>query len=337
MSKRKENRKNLKSSLLVLLLIAILLIASTYAWFTANRTVSIDTLEVNVQASNGLQISTNAVDWKAVITNADITGGAYAGNTNRVPTSMEPVSTDGSVTDGNMNMFYGTMAPDEDQGGIYALTAKKETDSSTNRYIVFDIFLKADEAMDLTLTANSNVSAVGTSKGLENAARVALINEGTLPDTTATSTVTAQVGGTAFSVGDRKTVIWEPNAGSHTQEAISNNPYTNLRGSITDGGAPVKYYGIKTEITSPIDRATINDGTDSTHFAEMIGAGLTTTNKGTDDGITPVENFFHIDEGITKVRVYMWVEGQDVDCDNSASGTDIAFNIELNAPENEKP
>ena len=66
MSKRKENRKNLKSSLLVLLLIAILLIASTYAWFTANRTVSIDTLEVNVQASNGLQISTNAVDWKAV-------------------------------------------------------------------------------------------------------------------------------------------------------------------------------------------------------------------------------------------------------------------------------
>ena len=335
MSKRKENRKNLKSSLLVLLLIAILLIASTYAWFTANRTVSIDTLEVNVQASNGLQISTNAVDWKAVITNADITGGAYAGNTNRVPTSMEPVSTDGTVTGGNMNMFYGIMAPTD--GGNYALTATQETDSTTNRYIVFDIFLKADEAMDLTLTANSNVSAVGTSKGLENAARVALINEGTLPDTTATSTVTAQVGGTAFSVGDRKTVIWEPNAGSHTQEAISNNPYTNLRGSITDGGAPVKYYGIKTEITSPIDRATINDGTDSTHFAEMKGAGLTTTNKGTDDGITPVENFFHIDEGITKVRIYMWVEGQDVDCDNSASGTDIAFNIELNAPENEKP
>lgn len=29
----------------------------------------------------------------------------------------------------------------------------------------------------------------------------------------------------------------------------------------------------------------------------------------------------------------MWVEGQDVDCDNSASGTDIAFNIEFSAPD----
>ena len=327
MSKRKEEKKNLKSSLLVLLLIAILLIASTYAWFTANRTVSIDTLQVNVQASNGLQISTDAVNWKAVINNTDIETG-YEGNTNRIPTSMEPVSTDGTVNSGNMNMFYGTMAPDEDQGGIYALTATKETDSTTNRYIVFDIFLKADEAMDLTLTGNSNVASVGESKGLENAARVAFINEGTLPETTETTTVTSQVGGTSFSVGDRKTVIWEPNADSHTQEAISNNPYTNLRGSITDGGAPVKYYGIKSVIDTPIDRATINDGTDEEHFAEMTGAALTTTNEGASE----TANFFHIDKGITKVRIYMWVEGQDVDCDNSASGTDISFSIELNAP-----
>ena len=25
----------------------------------------------------------------------------------------------------------------------------------------------------------------------------------------------------------------------------------------------------------------------------------------------------------------MWVEGQDVDCENTASGTDIAFNLQL--------
>ena len=46
MSKRRE-KKNLKSSLLVLLLIAILLIASTYAWFTANTTVTISSLFTN--------------------------------------------------------------------------------------------------------------------------------------------------------------------------------------------------------------------------------------------------------------------------------------------------
>ena len=33
--------------------------------------------------------------------------------------------------------------------------------------------------------------------------------------------------------------------------------------------------------------------------------------------------------GVTKFRVYMWLEGQDVDCENGATGTDISFNIEL--------
>ena len=37
--------------------------------------------------------------------------------------------------------------------------------------------------------------------------------------------------------------------------------------------------------------------------------------------------------GITKVKVYMWVEGQDVDCENSASGSDISFSFELSIKE----
>ena len=36
--------------------------------------------------------------------------------------------------------------------------------------------------------------------------------------------------------------------------------------------------------------------------------------------------------GITKVRIYMWVEGQDVDCENSASGSDIQYNIQFSIP-----
>lgn len=325
MSKKSKEKKNLKSSLLILLLLAILLIASTYAWFTANRTVTISSLEVNVQAQNGLQISTDAEDWKAVITSEDILTGAYDGNTNKIPVSMAPVSTDGTVADGNMNMFYGVMEPNDE--GRYALTATQETDSTTDKYIVFDIFLKADEAMDLTLTSDSSVGVKeeSTDKGLQNASRVAFVNEGSVATTAGSAAAIALKGGTSFSVGDRKTVIWEPNAGSHTAEAIANNPYG---GTITDG-QQVTYYGVKAEIDTPIDRATINDGSDDTHFAEMTGAGLTKTNKGAEE----TANFFHIDKGITKVRIYMWVEGQDVDCDNSASGTDIVFNVQFNAPE----
>ena len=31
--------------------------------------------------------------------------------------------------------------------------------------------------------------------------------------------------------------------------------------------------------------------------------------------------------GATKYRVYMWIEGQDIDCENNASGTDLEFNL----------
>ena len=38
---------------------------------------------------------------------------------------------------------------------------------------------------------------------------------------------------------------------------------------------------------------------------------------------------FTINAGITKVRIYAWVEGQDVDCENDASGTNVTFNIKF--------
>ena len=38
---------------------------------------------------------------------------------------------------------------------------------------------------------------------------------------------------------------------------------------------------------------------------------------------------FSLQSGITKVRIYMWIEGQDVDCENNASYDDILFDLQL--------
>ena len=94
MSKKSKKESSVKSSIIVLLLIAILLIASTYAWFTANKTVSISTLNVKVEAQNGLQISADGSNWKGVLSNTDLTTG-YGTDTNQIPTMVEPVSTIG--------------------------------------------------------------------------------------------------------------------------------------------------------------------------------------------------------------------------------------------------
>ena len=88
-NKKRRNRKILLA-LLMLLLTFVTLSTSTYAWFTANKTVTVSTINVNVAASNGLQISVDGLEWKSVITNQDIIdtigeGSTYASNTNQLP------------------------------------------------------------------------------------------------------------------------------------------------------------------------------------------------------------------------------------------------------------
>jgi hypothetical protein len=44
-----------------------------------------------------------------------------------------------------------------------------------------------------------------------------------------------------------------------------------------------------------------------------------------------------LQRGITKVRVYMWIEGQDVDCENSASGGNITYGLQITTENNANP
>ena len=331
MSKKSSKRKaSIKSSILLLLLIAILLIASTYAWFTANKTVTISSLNVNVEAKNGLQISTDAQNWKAVISNEDITKNAYTGNKNQIPTTMEPVSTVGTVTDGFMGMFYGTAAPGDT--GSYELTAEateSEAQGATGKFIAFDIFLKADKAMQLSLTTNSKVTSAASEKGLQNASRVAfcLLGNGaadTLP-------ATAQGWKKTGTLGDGTTYLWEPNADSHTSVAAASANSTYYGGVSTvqagTGQVPIEYYGVNKAIVDGVPLSQVNNGKGGDAFTKVTPTAST---NATMDAATQI---FTVQQGITKVRVYMWVEGQDVDCDNSASGTDLTFDLQLEAPE----
>lgn len=327
MSKKSKKSANVKSSILVLLLIAILLIASTYAWFTANKTVSISTLDVKVEAQNGLQISADGEKWKGVLSLADITAG-YGTDTNQIPTTMEPVSTIGEVENGKMKMYYGSVG--KDTAGDYALSATAETTETkgTNgKYIAFDVFLKVDADTNITLSANSNVvpKKDTTDRGLQNAARVAFLHEGTLDSTAGAAAFQAKNDAVSFGASGATTYIWEPNSDVHTAKAVTIAKDTYGITTTETGASPIPYYGVKQEIDSatPIKLKATNDGTDTTNFTLI--SGHTTTSK----TMTDVKDFLKLKAGVTKVRIYMWVEGQDVDCENSASGSDISFNVEF--------
>lgn len=331
-----KSKFDLRSSILLLLLITILLFSSTYAWFTANKTVTISTLDVHIEAQNGLQISTDATKWKSIIDNADITTG-YTGHANVVPSDIEPVSTIGEIDDqtGYMKMYYGTAAADDDDGGKYKLSATTAADSE-GKYIVFDMFLRVDKATDLVLTEASSVVVKEGSvdKGIKQASRVAFCVEGTQPVGTALDTIRGMKGATSFLETDSTVYIWEPNSNLHTEAAVAHARDNYGITTTSDGKAEaVTYYGINQEIEEEtgvgkgVLLADTNNGNNTEYFNQITPTYVTSVDTAT--GKMAETDVFSLAAGITKVRVYMWVEGQDVDCENTASGTDISFNLQL--------
>jgi predicted ribosomally synthesized peptide with SipW-like signal peptide len=341
MNKKSKRKNDLRSSIILLLILLLLLITSTYAWFTANQTVTISSLDVHIEAKNGLQISSDATTWKSILENTDIAStAAYDGNTNQIPTSMEPVSTVGAIEadTGNMLMYYGTVAADENDGGAYKLTATKETDAAgtTGKYIAFDIFLRVDKDTQLKMTTGSNVimKEGSSDQGIKQASRVAFCLQGTKPAGTALADITGQKGAVSFGESGSTVYIWEPNSNWHTAAAVAHarDNYAITTTQSEDGSSvtAVPYYGINQVIDTGIKLADTNKAGDA-HFTAVTPSYV--TESGADGMLKAEQNIFSLKAGITKARVYMWIEGQDVDCENTASGTDISFNLQLQVVE----
>ena len=383
----KDKKKRLRSLVLLLFLTIVLLTTSTYAWFTANRTVTINPIDVHVASSAGLQISTDASEWKTIISNTDITTpGAFADsnlNVNQFPYELAPVSTDGSATAAGRLTFYkgivegsagtGDMAlhtAPVESGGETTYPALTEAKGTTGDFVAFDIWLKVDADSDVYLDAGSGVSVTvadpaNPDKGLQYAARYAFVvqGHGTATDTVANLQALAP---TAASNG----LVIEPNYDAHKASGATNaNRYYGLNygtsGSATNvvaqasGHDAIPYVGVKAGIpkaneiilinTNPNGKQTATDTTShepsTTYFGSIANlrrtnvaytnndTGLdyaehdTTTATQTTDDDSNLVKVFSLQEGVTKVRVYMWVEGQDVDCENAASGAFISYKI----------
>ena len=146
---------------------------------------------------------------------------------------------------------------------------------------------------------------------------------------------------TVTLTGGTTSIIVEPNYDTHTNTGVSNaSTYYNQTTSAGSGQAALAYKGVKAAITTPIILVNTNPGgtADSTHFGD-IGTLYRTNTAYSAGAATGYEaykgatkeakllNVFHLSTGITKIRVYMWVEGQDVDCENAASGSFLTYTL----------
>ena len=355
--------------MLLLILTGLLLSTSTYAWFTSNRSVKIEDIDVNVAASGGIQISADGINWKSIVTNDDL-GNAhttYAAATNQLPSTLKPVSTAAnSLTNGYLSMWLGTVSTSETatNNGEYILST---TDVSTvmdnsnasaiagsnggsfGNFVMFDLFLRLDDstadqstAQTIYLTTGSNVVVTNgsTDLGTQNSARVAFINEGTTSSGSTAATIQALTTSSTANI-----TVWEPNYDTHTATGLSNaysyynsaNSGQQYNAAIATPAEQVPYYGVVGSLVvaddillskaNPTDTPGTTTTTTGTKFA-AVTPGLATTAAWTSG--TAYESLLSVlPNTIVKLRIYFWIEGQDIDCENHASGGDITLKLQF--------
>ena len=352
--KQEKRKKKLKTLILLLFLTIIMFGTSTYAWFTANKVVTINSLDVKVNATGGIQISTDGANWKSVITNSDIKNGYNYNDgaivsVNQVPEIISDVSTDTTVTEaGRLNM-YSSIIENDTSTGNYMLKTALETDTGqadgkageTGKYIAFDIFLRLDSEQTVYLTPTSNVLKKGDEdKGLKNATRVAFVELGHTTSSATPEEIVVLNNGTSSDV-----VLWEPHVDAHSSTVINSVapdygvPLTEIMDGENHTGLynDVNYWGINTVISEAKNLKQMVNGslTGISSYATSMTSRVDIKTKETNAEYKTFKNA--MPAGVTKYRVYMWIEGQDIDCENNATGSDITFNVQLSTTNTATP
>jgi hypothetical protein len=316
-----EKNKRRKLLILPLFLSFILLMMTSYAWFSANRVVSVESLDVHVQADGGLEVSTDSSNWKQVITVQDIANAknTYPSSVNQIPEMMYPVSTGGNISNGFLEMFKGSATNSHSTNFVLVADKSTETSSvgaeSAGNFIAFDLFFRVKSNKDLYVSSNSNVKYVGEEhSGIENATRVAFLNEGVTSGTSGQSLKNAT-----------SALIWEPNYDTHTEFGVTNAQSVYGLNTSTTGGSLLPYYGVISDISEGNNVLLSNANSNAyPNLFKKVDVALKTTKNNT----TNVK-LLQLTPSITKIRIYMWIEGQDVDCEDNAAYGDLSFSLEF--------
>ena len=382
-AEKRRNRK-LRNLMFVCAICAIVLAASTYAWFTGLQEVKVNPFQVEIAAADSLQLSLNGEQWSETISftdEADLKSKSYGGGTSvnwpkykRPGTDIEvnglvPVSTIGIFNKDKSELKLFEKQSMTTSSGGYRLLANEINYADENRqkgYLAFDLFVKnfsgtqyitsedpndisSEEAIYLTPSSAVTVGEGGVQDaGIENSVRVAFAQVGRI---SANETTPGNITGMSCTSGSgatgicRDAQIWEPNDTKHVTTALnwyntSCRKRDNSSGNFletnceTVTGAVPTYSIAKAINPNPnADKKDIVDIYDGLEYNGYTNNTIKETDPGFNrnqlkplvavDTFTDTEkNFKGVDRpsfmtlapnSITKVRVYVYIEGQDID------------------------
>ena len=304
--KKTLKKRTFISAIAMLVVSAIVLTSSTFAWFSMAKRVEVETMELNITSPDGVQLSGNANAFTTMLTLADLKGettarwAAYEGNENNFPELLAPSSSNLYVASTLPTFFAGSI---NDSGRIAATQVASDT---TSGYVAFDIFVKVGQDQkvywnETTVTCDDNPDVV-------SAMRVALVNCGTVSAKAESSEI---LGKKPANANSNRIVMYEPSSTNHTEVS-----------GYADGATVPDLY-IKAAYSG---RTPTGNGKNIMEEAQYTSAAYGT--RATDDNKASTA-YFNATTGINRIRVYLWMEGNDVDCANDVAGATINFNLVL--------
>ncbi len=329
----RENKRNIFLTLFLIFMFAVLLIVSSYAWFSTTLNVKIKTFNLLVTKNDGLSISHDAVTYGNYIEISrellyDDLGRTYPGfKTMWNANGLVPVSTNGP---GSRNTHFfdvyttsGILYSDfvNKKNGI--VTTKLYDQSVPKKYsyfLAFDVFFHNDTgspvADNLYFDGGTgfviNEELDEQMQGLINSLRVGIVKVGSLPKTATPSEVQ-----NIKCNNDCEAIIFEPFSTQHAQMAIDNAARHDIE--VIDGEEFPTYANVHAVEKKPIKDVISGSPTLDTDNFKL-------QNTITEDDFD--KPLFTVPDGYTKARIYVWIEGQDIDSlETLSSGTNVDISI----------
>ncbi len=297
------------SAIAMLLVSAIVLVSSTFAWFSMARQVEVEKMQLTVTSPEGIQLSANTNAFTTQLTLDDLNPTASTtsrfkaddDHTNHFPKELIPSSSRMASHYGLPNFYQASVSEE----GILTASKVALEDSGV---LSFDVFLKVSEAQSVYWNRTTVTAVENGNEEVVYATRVALIPCGTSTDPATAKTILACTNGQAQ--------LFEPIAYQHAAEVVA-------AGNATNGTtARTTYIDAAIPASAKLNVSGTGYVTNNNSYAFGTYAN-TVANENDNQSAMRLE----LQPGITRVRVYMWLEGNDVDCMQSIGGSQFDFNL----------
>ena len=298
----------------MLVFLLVISVAATYTWFSLSRTPQVSNLSMYVTSKSGLELalSPDSTEWGSQLSYPDMTSESfplrpitwsekdqrfYAANygiDGRVTGNWQPLSDEFNANRNNRDSYYSI-------GTMYARTSENVTVSLTKSAPMAEgVSGSGTYLIGMPVWDADKLSHTNAGQGAENAVRIGiqitLLDESNKP-----------------IEQTKKFYIYEPNCDSHADGQIGYKETPSIDG--TDSLVPSEKL-ILQKHSSWTEAYPVENGVQVYSIGEFENSTELFSLKANQKAM---------------IKLYLWLEGQDVDCTNAIKEAQIIANIQFKA------